>query len=168
MSWASRALGLALFGMVLFGFPASAAEPAAEPTAGEVPAYVEVGGSLGTPAVLNLVVGYQTPRFGVRGSGLYFGSSVHGFQISPGVHFGPANKAWHGIGAVFGTMNLLDQKFTYAGLAYQLTTRGGFYLEAGFSGGSGDFTSPQLLLQIGGVARIPTNEAATAAKTAPR
>ena len=117
---------------------------------------------------INLVVGYQTPRFGVRGSGMYLGSTVHGFQISPGIHFGPANKAWHGIGAVFGTMNLSDQRFTYGGLAYQLTTRGGFYLEAGLSGGSGDFTTPQLLLQIGGVARIPTNESAKAAKTAPR
>ncbi len=165
----------ALIGAVLASGAAFAEEEAPAPAApaedavpAEKPRYLEVGGSFGTPAVFNLVVGYQTERLGVRASGMTLGSFGGGLQVSPVIHFGPGNKAWHGIAIPLGHFELQGLQFNYAGIAYQVSTRGGFYFEAGLAGGTGDYSNPQVIFQIGGLARIPLNESAKAAKTAPR
>lgn len=122
-----------------------------------------VGATLITPASFNIRTGFNENRMAYHISGLYFGSSG-GVQLNAMYAFSKSDNTENYIGLALGTMTIHfgkaigdfhagDYKWNYVGPVYVLHT-GGFLLEGGLSIGSGDFTNPQLLLQIGYVPKF--------------
>jgi hypothetical protein len=119
--------------------------------------YTELGASFGTPGGLNLMVGHWFGIVGTRLSGMYLGSTLAGIQGNIGFKLSDNSNRSHALAAVFGTSRLVEDEgtfferertWTYIGAAYNLNL-GGFHLEAGLTVGDGDFSSPQIVLQLG-------------------
>ena len=120
--------------------------------------YTDAGINLGTPAGLNIAAARW---FGVAGfgiSGMYFRPTLNGIQADLGFRLSDNTDSRHVVALIGGTSTAGTSAsgakiWNYAGVAYQWVT-GGFLLEVGISGGSGSFSSPQLLLQLGYVYRF--------------
>lgn len=113
----------------------------------------EVGLTVGTPARIQPSLGVNlTKKFGLRVSGMAI-PSANGIQFNVFYHL---KDNWS-IGSAFGYSSIDDsspnQKWTYAGLFSSLNLHG-FYVESGLSWGKGDYTSPQMLIQVGYVYRF--------------
>lgn len=122
--------------------------------------YTELGINLGTPAGVNLALGYWFGEFGLRASGMVLGS-IQGFQGNAGIKLSDNANRSHVLALIFGQSRLEEKKvylfgpdevvyrtWSYFGLAYELNWHG-FFVEAGLTAGSGDFSSPQVAAQIG-------------------
>ena len=122
--------------------------------------YTELGINLGTPAGVNLALGYWFGEFGLRASGMVLGF-VQGFQGNVGFKLSDNANRSHVLALIFGKSSIEDKKvylfgpdevvyrtWSYFGLVYELNWHG-FFLEAGFTAGSGDFRSPQVAAQLG-------------------
>ncbi|MDT3739903.1 MAG: hypothetical protein RO257_10440 [Candidatus Kapabacteria bacterium] len=131
----------------------------------------ELGGTFGTPAVLNFVIGKHFDKYMVKASGLYLGRSAKGIQLELGLKLSEFKRTYHAISLVGGysyleyeekkiydnNINRISE-WTYGGLVYNLNTNG-FYLQAGLSLGNGlatndlgeivDMPNPQIIFQIG-------------------
>ncbi|MBE0643932.1 MAG: hypothetical protein IH600_07610 [Bacteroidetes bacterium] len=119
--------------------------------------YTELGVSVGTPAGLNFMVGHWFGIVGTRLSGMYLGSTISGIQANIGFKLSDNSNRSHVLAAVFGTSHLVEDEgsfferernWTYIGAAYNLNLSG-FHLEAGLTVGDGNFSSPQIILQLG-------------------
>ncbi len=125
----------------------------------------ELGVTLGTPAVLNLVLGKHFDNLMVKASGFYLGSDAKGIQFEIGYKLAEFARTYHAINIAGGfsemrttssTLNDTDNelcpsklyKWNYIGIVYNLNTNG-FYLQSGLSIGEGDYISPQFMFQIG-------------------
>lgn len=109
--------------------------------------YPELGVNFGTPGGLNLAAGYWFGTVGLRLSGMYLGD-IAGVQGNVGFKLSDNSTRSHVLAAVFGTSEVERKNWTYIGGVYELNLSG-FFLQAGATIGSGDFTSPQLIFQIG-------------------
>ncbi len=119
--------------------------------------YFELGVNFGTPGGLNLAFGRWFGIAGARLSGMYLGDALAGVQGNIGFKLSDNSNRSHVLAAIFGTSQLKEnsgtywqrsRSWTYIGAAYELNLHG-FFLQAGLSVGSGDFSSPQLMLQLG-------------------
>jgi hypothetical protein len=119
--------------------------------------YPELGINFGTPAGLNIAAGYWFGIVGTRLSGMYLGSTISGIQANVGFKMSDNSNRSHVLAAVFGASHLIldedsyferERNWTYVGAAYNLNL-GGFFLEAGVTVGHGDYSSPQVVLQLG-------------------
>lgn len=113
--------------------------------------YQEIGINFGTPAVLNLAFGHWFNSVGVRVSGMYFGTT-NGVQLNVGLKLSDNVRTRHALFIIGGISNIdLDNRvreWTFLGLVYNLNFRG-FFLEPGLTFGEGDYSNPQVALQIG-------------------
>ena len=118
------------------------------------------GLTLGTPSVGNIRVGFRFDDWGIHLSGGYWGSS-HGIQISPMLLFARNEKTYHYISGMVGyahfrdgwampehSQNRKELEWLYGGIGYVFNTRG-FFVELGLTSGTGSYTSPQPIFQIG-------------------
>lgn len=123
---------------------------------------VTIGATFGTPAVGNIRVGVRTEKLAFHYSGGYWGD-VFGFQLNPMLLLSKDEKTYHYLSALIGYSHLKSEQiyrigpytiidegvnWLYGGVGYVFNTRG-FFLELGLSAGTGSFTSPQLMFQIG-------------------
>ena len=123
---------------------------------------VIIGATFGTPAVGNIRVGVRSEKAAFHFSGGYWGE-VFGFQLNPMLLLSKDEKTYHYLSALLGYSHLESERiyrigqytiideglnWLYGGVGYVFNTRG-FFLELGLSAGSGSFTSPQLMFQIG-------------------
>jgi hypothetical protein len=125
--------------------------PALFETTGTFLEYTELGVAIGTPAVLNIELGYWMDEVGVRLSGGIFPGA--GIQANLGFKLAENAKRSHVIAAVFGASEIDHYEWTYAGVAYELNYHG-IFLQAGLTAGRGDYSSPQIIFQLGYVYRF--------------
>ncbi len=109
---------------------------------------MEIGVSFGLPAGLNFGMGLWAGRLGVRGFGGYLGPLAYGGQLGVGFDFA-GERTSNAAMLIVGHSSLTLGDWTYAGLAYDLRTQRGFFLELGITGGVGSFATPQFHFQIG-------------------
>jgi hypothetical protein len=118
--------------------------------------YGELGINAGTPAGLNLAIGYWFSSLGIRASGMIFGSRMGGGQLNLGLKLSDNTNRSHVLALVAGTSYSEREEiwfrrkvtWTYVGAAYELNL-GGFFLQGGLTVGEGDFSNPQIIIQIG-------------------
>lgn len=121
--------------------------------------YWAFGGTLGTPAALNLVLARNFNRnWGIRFSGMFYGK-IRGLQIDGMRRIGGSGSFSHNVHVGLGSSQLGVDTYTSTGYYRESTWNyvtggydlnwGGFQFAVGLSVGSGTFTNPQLLLQIG-------------------
>lgn len=129
--------------------------------------YALLGITALTPAGINLVGGYYGSTFGVRACAGYLGA-IGGLQGNFVFNVVRSRRYTGNITVMFGYMSLtttshyvstfgpygarydsdLTRTWSYFGAGYEFNW-GGFFLEPALSIGSGSFSNPQLLLQIG-------------------
>lgn len=110
--------------------------------------YTELGVNLGTPAGLNLALGNWFGRFGVRASGMVYGRKLNGIQGNLGFKLSDNINRSDVLAAIFGSLNIEKDNWSYFGLVYELNLSG-FFFHAGLTAGSGSFSTPQLAVQLG-------------------
>lgn len=126
----------------------------------------EIGLSLGTPAVLNFVLKKRFSGLPLHVSGFYFGEF---YGVEAGYSFyRNENRQVRSIQLVAGASTIKEDEHRYytssGNLYYEEYEEkkdwnyigvsatfqfGGFFIEPGLSVGSGDYSSPQVLLQLG-------------------
>ena len=110
----------------------------------------EIGVAVGLPAGLMPVLGLRTGPFDVHATGMIWGDALFGGQINFGYDFTlDREMADHVLAMCIGSMDGDSGEGKYGGLVYNLFLRGGFFLEAGFTAGSGVYSNPQLTIQLG-------------------
>ncbi|MFH1051268.1 MAG: hypothetical protein V1779_10125 [bacterium] len=122
--------------------------------------YFEAGINLGTPGGVNLLVGKWFSPIGIKVSGMNLGK-IYGIQGNLMYKISDDYNTCHSLGLSTGVSHMELEKtdiwgeteteiydWQYYGVVYNLNWSG-FWLEAGLCGGTGDFTSPQLMAQIG-------------------
>jgi hypothetical protein len=119
---------------------------------------MELGASLGTPAGLNLHLGYwgsSHAPFLFRIAGMYWGqfAGLAGAELDLGFVIGADRAFKQELSSVFLAVTHRNRTFAGAGLMYGFNVCG-FMLRAGVAGGFGDFGPLQLLAQIGFVPLI--------------
>lgn len=119
----------------------------------------EFGGTLGTPAGLNLVYNNHFDNFILQLSGLYLGP-IRGIQLGFCWKVSESENNYHAFGGAIGSSYFEEEKedyyysyteinkWTYVAAVYNFNYNG-FYLQPGLSFGEGTFSNPQLLIQIG-------------------
>ncbi len=116
----------------------------------------ELGIVAGSPAGLNILLGHSIDDFIFKLSGLYVGK-IYGIQVNLGLMLSNNINRYHSLnfiaGSSFSESNLSKNTWDYFGIAYNLNYKD-FYLEAGISSGSGSYSNPQIMLQIGYVYRF--------------
>jgi hypothetical protein len=115
--------------------------------------YAEFGLTLGTPAGINFALGSWFGPIGFRVSGMQLGKRTAGIQVNVGYKLSDNATRSHVLAVVAGSLVAGFQSWGYAGVVYNLNLSG-FFVEAGLTAGSGSFTSPQAILQIGYVHRF--------------
>ena len=125
----------------------------------------ELGAVFGTPAGLNLIAGYHFEMVGLRFGFGYWGSNLYGAEISIPITLYRGEHSTHDVAIVAWTSSIdapeteydyfgesyvttVHKTFTGIGPAYQVNLNG-FSGELGLAFGSGTFSSPQLMLQLG-------------------
>lgn len=129
-----------------------------DPSGGKNDSFWAFGATLGTPALLNLVVAYNfNDDWGLRFSGGYVGSAA-GLQLD-GTYLLGGDKVRHNLNFGLGLSGVETgwpygvKDWAYLEGGYNLQVWG-FDLMLGISVGDGDYTNPQLLGQIGYVHRF--------------
>lgn len=131
--------------------------------------YTEIGVNLGTPAAFNFLIGRWFSPVGISISGMKLGKT-NGLQGNFRFKLADRENICHSLALIMGVSNLENKgnqknkdgkipevlKWSYYGLAYNMNWNG-FWAEIGLSGGNGDYTSPQLLFQIGYTHRFIRN-----------
>lgn len=118
----------------------------------------EFGIVFGTPGTINLNYAKHFESFLLKFSGMYLGK-FQGGQIDVGYKINTWKRTYQAITLAAGLSRLPREteiyaqplptkKWNYASINYLLNTRG-FLLSVGLSAGEGDFTTPQLMFQIG-------------------
>lgn len=119
--------------------------------------YPIFGATVGTPAGINLSIGYTWPVLGFQLSGLYLGN-IYGaqlnilFKLSETKNFSHALFLGGGFSQVTG-MGGYDFSWYYGAAGYNLNFFG-IFAELGLSVGTGTFKNPQLTFQLGYVHRF--------------
>jgi hypothetical protein len=111
----------------------------------------QFGLSIGTPSVVNFVYKGEVADIPVQVSAGYWGDSYSGIEL--GYRFierqGPFSSAQILVGySRLEDSNDFIDEWTYVGASATFSW-GGLYIEPGISVGSGDYSSPQLLIQAG-------------------
>lgn len=123
--------------------------------------YSSFGLTVGTPAALNIVYSYQSQsllNFRIQG-GIW--GPANGIQANIGFNLSKSESFEHNLSICGGYSQLTDQKsfgdriyeWTYTGVCYNFNW-GGFFTELGLTVGEGNFSNPQLMLQLGYVYRF--------------
>ncbi len=144
--------------------------------------YPAFGATIGTPGILNLVGYYNFSnnlQLRIQGGGLsrddpaytgYYSDEVmtggYGLQVNFGYLLSVSDHFEHCLSLSLGYMELYYQDYNYyfgkysydydwgyVGLNYNINW-GGFFAEIGLSAGEGDFSNPQLMIQLGYVYRF--------------
>ena len=122
-----------------------APETLAQPKAGN---HTELGITVGTPSILNLVVGRWWEQWGVRAIGMTYGANCRGIQLYAGYEFIHDKDHRHCIGLAGGTWHYSYNDWRFLGPAYDLYI-GGFFMEFGIAWGKGSYMANQVLWQFG-------------------
>lgn len=126
-------------------------------------AYPSIGVTLGTPAGINLIGAYYFGDLGLRASIGYWGS-IYGAQVNLTRNLSTSGNVTHNVSIGAGYMYLRIHRTNFD--AWEVTEHddisewrylcatyalnwSGFFAEIGVSVGSGTFSNPQLLFQIG-------------------
>ncbi len=113
----------------------------------------EIGFSFGTPGGINFVVQIPTAKTDLKFSGMKGigrNNEGHGFEIGATIYRNPYSY-FRSVQVVVGTIELdnVDQdEFDYIGVSTTVR-HGSFFIEPGLAMGQGDFSNPQLLVQLG-------------------
>lgn len=122
--------------------------------------YSMAGATILMPGGVNLIYGYQDENYGIRLTAGYIGYAM-GVQVNLLKNISKSASFEHNISLAFGTSRFEDTSYwyynvfrwTYAGLCYDLNFHG-FFLEAGLNVGTGSYSNPQVMAQIGYVYRF--------------
>jgi hypothetical protein len=112
------------------------------------------GAALGTPAGIQPVLGYHSGEWGVRASAMLIPDAVAGLQvgmmkrIATTGHLDINAMLISGFSVLDEGYPYYDQTWLYAGPALSLDLFG-IYAEGGLTLGIGDFSNPQLAVQLG-------------------
>ncbi|PKL80874.1 MAG: hypothetical protein CVV25_02855 [Ignavibacteriae bacterium HGW-Ignavibacteriae-4] len=118
----------------------------------------EIGAALGTPGGINLTGAIHSDKLVVRLSGMLL-NTISGIQVDLGFKFSEVKQTYHALSLVAGMSKIEDadlrgygysiyNTWDYVGINYNMNSKG-FLLGVGLSAGSGSYSSPQLLFQIG-------------------
>ncbi|HEX7028173.1 MAG TPA: hypothetical protein VF268_13105 [Gammaproteobacteria bacterium] len=115
-----------------------------------------VGFSIGTPAGINFVLKKEIFDIPFQISGFRWGSDINARGIEVGYSFYKNQDSWfRTIQFIAGKSKVRDyfrrdevREWKYAGLSSTLQF-GRFYVEPGITAGSGDYSSPEVSLQMG-------------------
>jgi hypothetical protein len=102
---------------------------------GDSSTFIEYGITGGTPSTVNVDVGVWSDRFGLRVSGMYFGTTVNGIQLNYGYRFWYDSKRYHALGLVTayhhnGIIAESIEYGLYVGLVYNYRYKN-FFFETG-------------------------------------
>ena len=113
------------------------------------------GATLGTPAIVNLVLGYNFNEWGVRASGGMIPETSIGFQVDIRRSIGTSGSLSHNLHVGAGALVMDDGNpfrsydwWDYIAIGYDMNWSG-FYLSADISSGEGTYSNPQFLAQVG-------------------
>lgn len=123
-----------------------------------------VGVTILLPGVLNALMGYTYHRFHIRGSiGIMPSDRASGEQLNIGICIAKSDHVDHNLTFELGESRMLRSnrtytqneysKWRYFGFGYDINYYG-IFGEIGISKGEGDYTSPQLIMQLGYVYRF--------------
>jgi hypothetical protein len=130
---------------------------AAAPAVPEKTSFPILGAALGTPAGLNGIVGYYFDGWGVRASAMYL-PTINGIEVeflrnigrsgtfSHNVHVGAGVSHMEIPGDLYTLEEIYDWRYFTAG--YDINWNS-FHVSAGLSWGSGSYSNPQLMFQLG-------------------
>ncbi|SEL78202.1 hypothetical protein SAMN05216262_1228 [Colwellia chukchiensis] len=110
----------------------------------------KIGLSVGSPALANIVIHKEIKGLKFQLSGGYWGDKVSGIEVGTSFYNNPDNFISNA-NIVLGYSRQENSKlkeWSYAGITTRLE-KNGFFIEPGLSFGSGDYSSPQLLIQAG-------------------
>jgi len=110
--------------------------------------YQKFGFAILSPAVGNIVYGYTTKKFGFQFSGGFWGKDVYGIQVGPSINLYLSENIEHNCIIAYNAQNLETKYFNSINFLWDANFSG-FHLQAGMGFGSGSFSSPQLMIQIG-------------------
>jgi hypothetical protein len=118
--------------------------------------YPVIGATLGTPSGFNLVGGYYFNGWGGRLSGFYVGPTLLGAQVDLLRNIGKSGSFSHDVYITagfsysetdYGSFRV-GNEWDFLGFGYDFNWHG-LFATLGISAGSGDFSSPQALFQVG-------------------
>lgn len=111
-----------------------------------------LGLALGSPAAINFVI--KSDKLGVplQLSGGYWGDQVSGVEVGYGFYKND-DAFFSSVQFIMGYSDLArhrnrSEKWKYAGISGTFR-KGGFFFEPGITVGSGDYSNPQVTVQIG-------------------
>jgi hypothetical protein len=114
-----------------------------------------IGVAVGTPAIVNLIGGYNFSEWGIRLSGGIVPETAAGLQFDLRRNVGYSGSLAHNLHVGVGSLVLDNGNpwisydwWDYVAIGYDLNW-GGFYLAGDLSFGEGTYSSPQILAQIG-------------------
>lgn len=123
--------------------------------------YWSFGGAIGTPGIINIVVGRQLNRiFGVRVAAGYardlfdLEDVYAGVELDLLIRFAGNRKIDHNAVIGIGALDFDAEEWVFAQAGYNLHAYG-FHLFGGISIGEGAYDSPQPMVQVGYVHRFP-------------
>ena len=110
-----------------------------------------LGFSLGTPGALNLVFSQDFPATTLTltgGGSESENGNAYGFQAGFSLVRSERTRNYKALNLIGGHMSMDGKEWTYGGLEAFLQWRA-FFLAPGITVGEGDFTNPQISLQLG-------------------
>lgn len=120
--------------------------------------FVELGATIGMPAVANLMVGFWSGPGGVVVSGMRWSSEAQGAQLGLGYRFVNPTRGEHRGLVVGGRMDLLSAdtviQTVYVGPVYHFHGKHGLFFEGGMVVPFSGYDLPQIWLQVGWAGRI--------------
>ena len=111
----------------------------------------QIGVSIGSPAVVNLVYKGTIAEQPINISGMYWDNSYHGIEVGYRILEKEELNATVQLLAGYTQIEDFDNtndKWRYVGASATFSW-GGFFIEPGISIGSGDYSNPQGHLQVG-------------------
>lgn len=111
----------------------------------------QLGFSLGTPSAFNVVYTLDLPITTVSVSGMYWGDpaeSAVGGQLGISLFRTARTNRYRALNLIVGTSEVDGEEWAYIGAEGHFSWSR-FFVQPGIPGGSGDYGSPQLSIQLG-------------------
>ncbi|NUQ82292.1 MAG: hypothetical protein HUU10_11840 [Bacteroidetes bacterium] len=115
--------------------------------------YSSIGVTFGTPTGLNVNSSHWFGRVGLHISGMSYRAKISGTEL--GINYKLSDNSFrsHSVGLNYSSLLSVNAKWTGFGIHYQYIYKA-FVVKPGIQFGSGTFTSPQIILELGYINRL--------------